>query len=125
MYLDSDNHISFRVNGSHLSPYAMTIANNGNVGIGLSGIATSKLEVNGAIARTGCPTGMASAGQYCVDTAQRASATWNVANDTCFNENKRLCSANEWASACRRNVFTRTANNWNWTANTYALEWGT
>ncbi len=82
-----------------------------------------KIDVYGPVARTGCPTGMVSAGPYCIDSAQRTNATWNAANDACFNENKRLCSANEWASACGRNIFTRTASNWNWTDQTYATNW--
>ncbi|MFB0964154.1 MAG: hypothetical protein QMC36_00320, partial [Patescibacteria group bacterium] len=93
----------------------------GNVGIGVASPG-SKLEVNGVIARTGCPTGMASGGPYCVDTAQRSAATWNAATDACFSENKRLCTTDEWMSACRRGVFTRSAV-WNWTNQSYSLMW--
>jgi hypothetical protein len=119
-YLTATNAMYLGVGGTDAN--AATILSNGNVGIGVA-TPSAKLEVNGIIARTGCPTGMVSAGPYCIDSAQRASATWNAASDACYAENKRLCNANEWASACRRNIFPRTGN-WNWTDHTYALYWG-
>jgi hypothetical protein len=94
----------------------------GNVGIGTT-TPSAKLEVSGVIARTGCPTGMVSAGPYCIDSAERAVASWNAASDACYAENKHLCSVNEWSSACRRSLFSRSGN-WNWTDNAHEQYWG-
>jgi hypothetical protein len=93
-----------------------------NVGIGTTNPGT-KLEVNGTIGRTGCPTGMVSGGPYCIDVAERATTTWNVASDACYSENKHLCGPSEWSSACRRSVITRSGN-WNWTNQTSSMYWG-
>jgi hypothetical protein len=60
------------------------------------------VDHNGVVTTQGCPTGMADAGAYCIDTDDSNTTTdsWLTAALACQGAGKRLCYADEWYAAC-------------------------
>jgi hypothetical protein len=58
------------------------------------------VSVTGAIT-AGCPTGTVSAGDFCIDNANRGFANWRTAVNTCRGAGMHLCSAAELHAGCQ------------------------
>ncbi len=119
------------------SSEGLFITSAGNVGIGKLNPQT-KLDVNGDVQATSfsgshvgktkitCPSGFTSVentyGQLgCIQTSENSSATWYVANSTCFtNYAGRLPTSSEWYIAANGFDLTNETNNWEWTSDTYS-----
>lgn len=71
----------------------------GGVGVGKIPAANVKLDVNGVVVAA-CPSDMTSTGTVCIETTERAAATWFAAIDACGDAGRRLCSVSEWYYAC-------------------------
>jgi hypothetical protein len=57
-----------------------------------------------------CPSGMANAGSFCIDTTMSGAATMYNAMASCQTSGKVLCSMSEWISACKADLFSYTAS---------------
>jgi hypothetical protein len=64
------------------------------------------VDLGTLLAETPCPSGMAKAGDVCVETTRRTESGREEAAVDCAEDGYQLCSAYQWALACEMEVIT-------------------
>ncbi len=68
-----------------------------------------------------CPGEMVAVGDYCIDSSEGKLRSWVDAAVDCMTQGKRLCSQDEWTTACSSSLaLSDITGNWEWIADLFS-----
>lgn len=105
---------AIRINNAIAAPQQGMIQWNGSDFQGYDG--ANWVSLTTGVVNT-CPAGMTLSGNLCIETNERAAATWFVAASTCNSLGYKLPSWAEWFAAADNAALTGETNNWEWIDN--------